>query len=117
MNKNAKLSMMARRRRKDGTFMEYMGMNPIQTDMVLYSHSKEQDRSKAGKEKTMKTFYFDNFDDFEESGVAGEYEVTAIVKKDHCNNLCADLMTECKSWKTAIRRFFKSLTDYPEFNG
>lgn len=53
----------------------------IQTDMVLYSHSKEQDRSKAGKEKTMKTFYFDNFDDFEESGVAGEYEVTAIVKK------------------------------------
>lgn len=26
-------------------------------------------------------------------------------------------MTECKSWKTAIRRFFKSLTDYPEFNG
>lgn len=85
--------------------------------MVLYSHSKEQDRSKAGKEKTMKTFYFDNFDDFEESGVAGEYEVTAIVKKDHCNNLCADLMTECKSWKTAIRRFFKSLTDYPEFNG
>lgn len=49
--------------------------------MVLYSHSKEQDRSKAGKEKTMKTFYFDNFDDFEESGVAGEYEVTAIVKK------------------------------------
>lgn len=28
MNKNAKLSMMARRRRKDGTFMEYMGMNP-----------------------------------------------------------------------------------------
>ena len=85
--------------------------------MILYSHSKEQDRSKAGKEKTMKTFYFDNFDDFEESGVAGEYEVTAIVKKDHCNNLCADLMTECKSWKTAIRRFFKSLTDYPEFNG
>ena len=43
--------------------------------MILYSHSKEQDRSKAGKEKTMKTFYFDNFDDFEESGVAGEYEV------------------------------------------
>ena len=65
----------------------------------------------------MKTFYFDNFDDFEESGVAGEYEVTAIVKKDHCNNLCADLMTGCKSWKTAIKRFFKSLTDYPEFNG
>ena len=65
----------------------------------------------------MKTFYFDNFNDFEESGVAGEYEVTAIVKKDHCNNLCADLMTECKSWKTAIRRFFKSLADYPEFNG
>lgn len=29
MNKNAKLSMMARRRRKDGTFMEYMGMNPL----------------------------------------------------------------------------------------
>lgn len=28
MNKNAKLSMMARKRRKDGTFMEYMGMNP-----------------------------------------------------------------------------------------
>lgn len=89
----------------------------IQIDMVLYSHSKEQDRSKAGKEKTMKTFYFDNFNDFEESGVAGEYEVTAIVKKDHCNSLCADLMTECKSWKTAIRRFFKSLTDYPGFNG
>lgn len=42
--------------------------------MVLYSHSKEYDRSKAEKEKTMKTFYFDNFDDFEESGVAGEYE-------------------------------------------
>ena len=50
----------------------------IQTDMVLYSHSKEQDRSKAGKEKTMKTFYFDNFDDFEESGDRGMKEYKRI---------------------------------------
>jgi len=65
----------------------------------------------------MKTMYFDNFDEFEKSQTAGQYEVVSIVKNEKYNTLCADLMTDCKSYKTAIKRFFKSLKDYPMFGG
>ena len=65
----------------------------------------------------MKTLYFENFDAFSDAEVSGQYELTTIVKNQKYNCLCADLMTDCKSYKTAIKRFFKSLKDYPEFDG
>lgn len=61
----------------------------------------------------MKVFEFNSFDEFDAAEVAGEYEALTIVKENGWIN--SDLMTECKSWKTAVRRFFKALaTVYPE---
>lgn len=63
----------------------------------------------------MKTVFFENFDKFEESGVATKYEIISIVKNEKFNTMCADLQTECKSYKTALKRFFKGLESYPQF--
>jgi hypothetical protein len=63
----------------------------------------------------MKTMYFENFDKFEESETAVLYEVISIVKNETFNTMCADLMTDCKSYKTALNRFFKGLEGYPQF--
>ncbi len=67
----------------------------------------------------MKVVEFKNFDEFEESGVAGKYEVVALV---HCisygrKKICADLMTDCKCWQTAVNRFFKALGNDERFDG
>lgn len=55
----------------------------------------------------MKTMYFENFEEFENADVSGKYELIIIVKNEKYNTLCADLMTECKSYKTALNRFLK----------
>lgn len=63
----------------------------------------------------MKTLYFNNFEEFDNAEVAGQFEVVTIVKNERHNTMCADLMTECKSYKTALNRFFKALENYPQF--
>ena len=63
----------------------------------------------------MKTLFFENFEAFENANVAGNQELTTIVKNAKHGALCADLETNCKSYKTALKRFFKALTDYPQF--
>lgn len=57
----------------------------------------------------MKRYDFTSFDQFHDSDVAGEYEALTVL--DENGWLKSDLMTEGKSWKTALRRFFKLLGD------
>jgi len=64
----------------------------------------------------MKIRHFESFEDFEnEEVVKGEYEVVDIVKNG--NKICADLVTECKTYKTALNRFFKAIENESAFNG
>lgn len=56
-----------------------------------------------------------NFDEFENDESRRDYELVAIVNKP--NGVCADLMTECKQWRTAIDRFFKALEGDSRFDG
>lgn len=62
----------------------------------------------------IKVVEFENFDQYAESRVSGESEVLAIVGG---KNVCADLMTKCKSWKTAVKRFFGALEGDERFSG
>ena len=54
---------------------------------------------------------FTSFEEFHLSGTAGNYEEVTVI----CENgwIKTDLLTECKSYKTALRRFFKALADIP----
>lgn len=66
----------------------------------------------------MKRYDFNSFEEFSESGTAGEYEVLTVVTENGW--IKSDLLTECKSWKTALRRFFKLLdpdNSNPAFDG
>lgn len=63
----------------------------------------------------MKRYDFTSFADFEESGIAPEREAVTLIRENGWFK--ADLMTECKSWKTAVNRFFKALENVPEFDG
>lgn len=54
----------------------------------------------------MKRYNFSSFEEFENSGLlCNEEEVVAITENGWFK---ADLMTECKRWKTAVNRFFKA---------
>lgn len=55
----------------------------------------------------MKRYDFNGFEEFSDAEVAGEWEALTVVTENGW--IKADLMTECKSWKTALRRFFKAL--------
>lgn len=55
----------------------------------------------------MKRYDFNSFEEFSDAEVAGEWEALTVVTENGW--IKADLMTECKSWKTALRRFFKAL--------
>lgn len=57
----------------------------------------------------MKRNDFNSFEDFHNSGTAGNYEELTVVHENGW--IKCDLLTECKSWKTALRRFFKMLTE------
>lgn len=65
----------------------------------------------------MKRYDFNNFDEFSAAEVSGERETLTVVTENGW--IKADLMTECKSWKTALRRFFKALdpNNAEEFKG
>lgn len=65
----------------------------------------------------MKRYDFNSFEEFSDAGVAGEWEALTVVTENGW--IKADLMTECKSWKTALRRFFKALDpdSAEEFDG
>lgn len=60
----------------------------------------------------IKVDVFENFESFHDSDTAGEYERITIIRENGWIN--CDLMTECKSFKTAIKRFFNNLTFIPE---
>lgn len=62
----------------------------------------------------MTTRFFNSFDEFDESGTAGNYEEVTVIRENGW--IKTDVMTECKSWKTALRRFFKALADVPEIS-
>lgn len=55
----------------------------------------------------MKRYDFNSFEEFSEAEVSNEWEALTVVTENGW--IKADLMTECKSWKTALRRFFKAL--------
>ena len=55
----------------------------------------------------MKRYDFNSFEEFSDAEVAGEWEALTVITENGW--IKADLMTECKSWKTALRRFFKAL--------
>lgn len=63
----------------------------------------------------MKRYDFNSFDEFEESGISGEWEAVTVVHENGW--VKCDLMTDCKSYKTAIRRFFKMLGNDGIFEG
>lgn len=63
----------------------------------------------------IKTKEYKNFDEFEMDESRSEYELVTIVNKT--NGVCADLMTECKRWRTAVDRFFKTLEGDSRFDG
>lgn len=56
----------------------------------------------------MKIYEFNSFEEFERAEVAGEDEALTIVTENGW--IKSDLVTVCKSWKTALRRFFKALS-------
>lgn len=65
--------------------------------------------------KTTTTHEFTSFEAFDASGTAGNYEDVTIIREN--GKICADLMTECKSWKTALNRFFRAVANIPELAG
>ena len=56
----------------------------------------------------MKVMEFESFEKFEQCENKQDYEMVAIVHNAERNTVCADLITDCKSWKTAVKRFFKA---------
>ena len=63
----------------------------------------------------MKRRDFNSFDEFHESGTAGNYEEVTVIHENGW--VKSDLLTECKSWKTVLRRFFKMLGNDGIFEG
>lgn len=63
----------------------------------------------------MKIRHFSSMEEFEDLNEIGEYEVLDIVNRG--NRVSADLITECKSYKTVIGRFFKGLENESAFDG
>lgn len=60
----------------------------------------------------IKTYRFTTTDCEEYENMLGDYEKMMIVENNGW--ICSDLMTECKSWKTAVNRFFRALEkDFP----
>lgn len=63
----------------------------------------------------MKRYDFTSFEQFEESNTAGEYEALTVI--DENGWLKSDIMTECKRWQTALRRFFKMFGEDSRLDG
>lgn len=62
---------------------------------------------------------FGSMDEYCESKMAKRDEVLSVVKggSHGKTRFCADLITNCKNWKTAVRRFFKALEGDARFDG
>jgi hypothetical protein len=63
----------------------------------------------------MKRYDFTSFEQFEQSGTAGEYEVVTVI--DEYGWMKSDIITECRSWKIALRRFFEALGEDSRLEG
>lgn len=65
----------------------------------------------------MKIRKFDSYDEYEtfyeNAEIDERYEVVDIVRSE--NGVCADLMTEAKSAKTALNRFFRTVKNHKMF--
>ena len=61
--------------------------------------------------------YFNNIDEYSDYYENHEHfdYVTDIVESS--NNVCADAQYACKSWKTAVKRFFKAIAECKGFEG
>ena len=60
----------------------------------------------------MKVRFFDSMHEFELSETSGDYEEVSVVRENGW--IKCDLMTECKRYQTALRRFFKAVENVPE---
>ena len=56
----------------------------------------------------LKVKEYANFDEFEKDAHKQDVDLVAIVNKPN-GMVCADLITDCKMWQTAVNRFFKAL--------
>lgn len=66
----------------------------------------------------MKVVEFASFEEFEKSKIPGRHEVVALVHRVCQGNkqVSADLITDCKNWKTAVKRFFNALGNDERFD-
>lgn len=68
----------------------------------------------------MKTMTFKSYDEFdawtEQFDGCHEWEEVPVLISNE-KRVSADLATDCKSWKTALRRFSKAFPNVPEFDG
>jgi len=77
-----------------------------------------RNRAKAEKVNDITIQRFNSFDDFSEfMDNKEEYEYDELVIITENNQIAVDLQTECKSYKTAINRFFQACASIPEFEG
>jgi len=64
----------------------------------------------------LKVKEYANFDEFEKDAHKQDVDLVAIVNKPN-GMVCADLITDCKMWQTAVNRFFKALAGDERFDG
>lgn len=64
----------------------------------------------------LKVKEYRTMDDFEMDPDRMSHETVAVVNKAD-GYVCADVVTACKSWHTALDRFFKALANDPRFDG
>ena len=64
----------------------------------------------------LKVKEYSSFEAFEQDEHRQDVDLVAIVNKPN-GMVCADLITDCKMWQTAVNRFFKALAGDERFDG
>ena len=64
----------------------------------------------------LKVKEYSNFEAFEQDEHKQDVDLVAIVNKPN-GMVCADLITDCKMWQTAVNRFFNALAEDERFDG
>lgn len=64
----------------------------------------------------LKVKEYSSFEAFEQDEHRQDVDLIAIVNKPN-GMVCADLITDCKMWQTAVNRFFKALAGDVRFDG
>lgn len=64
----------------------------------------------------LKVKEYSSFEAFEQDEHRQDVDLVAIVNKPN-GMVCADLITDCKMWQTAVNRFFKALAGDVRFDG